>query len=446
MTSGIKNQIGSTGPRTGGTAGSVDGLTAVAMSGGLDSSVAAWLLARRAAEGAHGPVVGLSMLLWDASADPAVETTDGRCCGALDLGDAKRVAQQAGIPHYTLRMDREFRRHVVDPFVDEYLAGRTPSPCVSCNTSIKFDLLLDRARTFGAGRVATGHYARLVDGPAGRELHAAAWPDKDQSYFLFELTQEQLAASLFPLGELSKEEVRELAREAGLVVAEKGESMEICFVVDGIQPFVEREVRLRRGEGRGDRPTASDRGVLPVLPGSGAPVSRPAVAGAAAAGAASAVADVDLDEPAMIVDREGRELGVGSAPYYRYTVGQRRGLGISSSNLPGGGGRLYVLEIDADANRVVVGGGDALMSPGFRGRGLHWINPDLDLSTEDSESHGVEATVKIRSRHPGVPARVRPLPNGGAEIEFAEPQRGVAPGQAAVFYRGSRVLGGCWIG
>jgi len=429
-----------------------DGLTAVAMSGGLDSSVAAWLLARRAAEGAHGPVVGLSMLLWDASADPVVEATNGRCCGALDLGDAKRVAQQAGIPHYTLRMDREFRRHVVDPFVDEYLAGRTPSPCVACNTAIKFDLLLDRARAFGAGQVATGHYARLVDGPAGRELHAAAWPDKDQSYFLFELTQAQLSASLFPLGELSKEEVRELAREAGLVVAEKGESMEICFVADGIQPFVEREVRQRRGEGRGGGPTASDRGVLPVLTESGAPVGRPVVAAGKAAepgggGTATAVAAaVDLDAPAMIVDRDGRELGAGSAPYYRYTVGQRRGLGISSSNLPGGGGRLYVLEIDADANRVVVGGDDALMSPGFRGERLHWINPDLDLAAEDSATHGVEATVKIRSRHPGVPARVRPLPNGGAEVEFAEPQRGVAPGQAAVFYRGSRVLGGCWIG
>lgn len=438
-----------------------DGLTAVAMSGGLDSSVAAWLLARRAAEGgqgaegaavgdqapAAGSIVGLSMLLWDATNDPVVEATNGRCCGALDLGDAKRVAQQAGIPHYTLRMDREFRRHVVDPFVDEYLAGRTPSPCVSCNTSIKFDLLLERARSFGAGRVATGHYARLVDGPAGRELHAAAWPDKDQSYFLFELTQEQLAASLFPLGELSKEEVRELAREAGLVVAEKGESMEICFVADGIQPFVEREVRQRRrSEGRGEERgegTASDRGVLPVLTESGAPVARRAVAVAAADD--SATAEVDLEQPAVIVDREGRELGVGSAPYYRYTVGQRRGLGISSSNLPGGGGRLYVLEIDAGANRVVVGGEDALMTPAFRGRGLHWINPELDLSADDSESHGVEVTVKIRSRHPGVPARVRPLPDGGAEVEFAEPQRGVAPGQAAVFYRGSRVLGGCWI-
>jgi len=390
-------------PAHGGAGRDADGgLTAVAMSGGLDSSVAAWLLARRG----EGPVVGLSMLLWDHSG----EAVHGRCCGALDLGDAKRVAQQAGIPHYTLRMDDDFRRHVVDPFVDEYLAGRTPSPCVACNTAIKFDLLLDRARRFGARRVATGHYARLVDGPAGRELHAAAHADKDQSYFLFELTQEQLTASLFPLGELSKRAVREAAREAGLVVAEKGESMEICFVADGVQPFVEREAR-RRG--------------LPVV-GAG------------------------LDEPAVLVDREGTELGRGSAPYYRYTVGQRRGLGLSSSGLPGedrhGGGRLYVLEIDAAANRVVVGGAGELASRGLLGERLHWINPELDLANGAGEGGAaIEATVKIRSRHPGVACLIRPLPGRRAEVELAEPQRGVAPGQAAVFYRGSRVLGGCWI-
>ena len=279
-------------PAHGGAGRDADGgLTAVAMSGGLDSSVAAWLLARRG----EGPVVGLSMLLWDHSG----EAVHGRCCGALDLGDAKRVAQQAGIPHYTLRMDDDFRRHVVDPFVDEYLAGRTPSPCVACNTSIKFDLLLDRARRFGARRVATGHYARLVDGPAGRELHAAAHADKDQSYFLFELTQEQLAASLFPLGELSKEAVRETAREAGLVVAEKGESMEICFVADGVQPFVEREARRRGlpvvgagarragrpGRPRGPRAGARQRALLP-LHRRPAARARPVVVGAAGGGSA----------------------------------------------------------------------------------------------------------------------------------------------------------------
>jgi len=191
-------------------------LVAVAMSGGLDSSVAAWLLAR---EG--GPVVGLSMLLWDHSATPR----HGRCCGALDLGDARRVAAQAGIQHYTLKMDEEFRREVVDPFVADYLAGRTPSPCVRCNTFVKFDRLIERARRLGATALATGHYARIVDGVEGPELHAAADPAKDQSYFLFELTREQLAFSRFPLGGMSKAEVREIARAAGLAVAEKGESI-----------------------------------------------------------------------------------------------------------------------------------------------------------------------------------------------------------------------------
>jgi tRNA-specific 2-thiouridylase len=355
---------------------------AVAMSGGLDSSVTAWLLAR---EGR--PVVGLSMLLWDHSGVEA----HGRCCGALDLGDARRVAQQAGIPHYTLRMDEEFRQKVVDPFVEDYLAGRTPSPCVRCNTWIKFDLLLARARQLGADRVATGHYARILPGPDGPELHTAVDAGKDQSYYLFELAQEQLAASLFPLGDKTKREVREIAREAGLVVAEKGESMEVCFVSGGVREFVESQV-------------AAD-------------PDRFAGAGA-------------IVEPAVLVDARGEELGAGQ-PYYRYTVGQRRGLGLAAPS------PLYVLAIEPDRNRVVVGPEEDLLAPGLRGERLHWIGPDPDGE--------VEAVVKIRSRHPGVAARIRPLGEGRVEIEFAEPQRGVTPGQAAVFYQGTRVLGGCWI-
>jgi tRNA-specific 2-thiouridylase len=358
------------------------GLTAVAMSGGLDSSVAAWLLARQGV-----PVVGLSMLLWDHSGVEA----HGRCCGALDLGDARRVAQQAGIPHYTLRMDREFRQKVVDPFVEDYLAGRTPSPCVRCNTWVKFDLLLERARRFGAERVATGHYARIVAGADGPELHTAVDAGKDQSYYLFELTAGQLAASLFPLGEMTKHEVRDLAREAGLVVAEKGESMEVCFVAGGVREFVEEQVAADPG-----RYSAS----------------------AALAG------------PAVLVDTAGRELGAGQ-PYYRYTVGQRKGLGLAAPS------PLYVLQIEPEENRVVVGGERDLLAPGLRGGRLHWIGPPA--------TGPVEATVKIRSRHPGVASRIRPLAGGRVEIDFAEPQRGITPGQAAVFYQGTRVLGGCWI-
>jgi tRNA-specific 2-thiouridylase len=356
-------------------------MTAVAMSGGLDSSVTAWLLA-----GQGESVIGLSMLLWDRSA----ERTHGRCCGALDLGDAKRVAQQCGIPHYTLRMDREFMNQVVDPFVQDYLDGRTPSPCIRCNTWVKFDLFLERARQLGATRMATGHYARILASGDGWELHKALDESKDQSYFLFELTQEQLAATRFPLGEMSKERVRDLAREADLVVCEKPESMEICFVSAGIREFVEGRVR-QFPERYSQQPEP---------------------------------------RPSTIVDSAGRQLGEGE-PYYRYTVGQRRGLGVASSE------RLYVLGVEPRENRIVVGGERQLATAGFVGERVHWIGPAIATSGE--------ATVKIRSRHPGVRSEIRQLPDGRVEVEFGAPQAGVTPGQAAVFYQGTRVLGGCWI-
>jgi tRNA-specific 2-thiouridylase len=357
--------------------------TAVAMSGGLDSSVAAALLAR-----AGERVVGLSMLLHDQSA----KVRNGRCCGSLDLADARRVAQQVGIPHYTLRLDSEFERQVIAPFVADYAAGRTPSPCVRCNTFIKFDAFVERARRLGASRIATGHYARIVPGPEGLELHRAADQQKDQSYFLFELDQSQLAAACFPLGGMTKSQVRDEARRQGLVVAEKGESMEICFVDGAIESFL--EARLAREAGTPGNDAAANSG------------------------------------GAEVVDRSGRRLGT-AGPYYRYTVGQRRGLGV------GGGDRLYVLEIQPAEQRVVVGGRDQLRENGLLGERLHWIGPP---PTGD-----VEATVCIRSRHAGVKSRIESLPGRRAAIEFESAQEGVAPGQAAVFYQGDRVLGGCWI-
>jgi tRNA-specific 2-thiouridylase len=351
------------------------------MSGGLDSSVAAWLLTR-----SGEALAGLSMLLWDQSGEPG----QGRCCGALDLADARRVAQQCGLPHYVISMEEEFRRHVVEPYVEDYLAGMTPNPCTQCNTWIKFDFLLARARAIGASHIATGHYARIVETNNGWQLHRANNEEKDQSYYLFELTQEQLEIAKFPLGEMSKDEVRQMARDAGLIVAEKGESMDTCFVSQGVREFVERQVAASP-----DRFDDSSAGV-----------------------------------GATVLDSTGARLGRGE-PYYRYTVGQRKGLGVAA------GERLYVLQVKPEHNAVVVGREHELMAPGLIGERTHWIG--------SKPVEPIEVEVKIRSRHPGITATVSCGPNGEANVEFSEPQRGVAPGQAAVFYQGTRVLGGCWI-
>ena len=343
----------------------------VALSGGVDSSVAAALLAEQGRD-----VVGITLALaGDAS----------RCCSLADAEDARRVAEQLGVRFYVANYRDRFRREVVEAFADEYLAGRTPIPCVACNQRFKFRHLMERASALGAERVATGHYARIErdERSGGWRLLRGLDRGKDQSYYLFDLSQEQLARIEFPLGGLCKPEVRERARALGLRTAEKPESQEICFVPDGDYASVVEAVR----------PGA--------LPGSG-----------------------------EIVDEAGRMLGRHRGIHH-FTVGQRRGLGVSSDR------KLYVKRIDASRNRVVVAGLEALGSSGARLVRVTWI-------AGAAPSEPVRARVQVRYRHEGADALVEPSP-GGARLRFDEPVRAVAPGQAAVFYAGDAVLGGGWI-
>jgi tRNA-specific 2-thiouridylase len=309
-----------------------------------------------------------------------------RCCSLDDADDARRVAAQLGIRFYVANYTREFREEVMLPFADAYLAGRTPLPCATCNTRFKFDHLLARARALGAETVATGHYARIGrDAESGRPtLLAARDAAKDQSYFLFGLAPAQLARARFPLGELDKREVRERARALGLATAAKPESQELCFVPDGDTAGAVEKLRPGRAPGPGD-----------------------------------------------VVDEAGRVLG-RHAGVHRYTVGQRRGLAIAASR------PLYVKALDAARNRVVVGGREALAADAATLSGVSWI-------AGEAPREPIEARVRIRYRHEGAGARVEPTPGGGARVRFAEPVHALAPGQAAVFYVGERVLGGGWI-
>jgi len=365
----------------------------VAMSGGVDSSTVAGLLHR---EGAR--VVGLTMQLWN-QRRLAELAPDGplahRCCSLDDVYDARRVAEHCGFPYYVVNFERQFEAAVIRPFVEEYLAGRTPIPCAQCNTAVKFDELLTTARQIGAERMATGHYARVRRNEAtGRwELWRARDAAKDQSYFLFGLTQEQLARTQFPLGEMTKGEVRELARELRLPVAEKPESQEICFVPSG--DYAQFIAAYLEEQGAAAEETAGE-----------------------------------------IVTKEGEVVGAHSG-VHQFTVGQRRGLGIAS------GEPRYVLRIEPDSRRLVVGSGEELFRDTCEVADLNWI------AFERLEGR-MRAEVKIRHRHEAAAAWIEAADAGDAEalrvrVRFDEVQRAITPGQAAVFYQGERVLGGGWI-
>lgn len=367
------------------------GRIAVAMSGGVDSSTAAVILKQCGYE-----VVGFSMQLWDRRRNPpgASDSRSARCCALEDIDDARRVAARLGIPHYVVNLQREFEEAVVRAFIDDYRRGLTPSPCVLCNSRMKFDRLLRLAELVGATHVATGHYARVYRDPeTGRYiLMKGCDAAKDQSYFLFELKQEQLARALFPLGSLEKAQVRQIAREHGLDVAGKSESQEICFIPDGdYAGFVERHsAEVLCGE-------------------SGA----------------------DAFPPGEIVDLSGRVLGAHSG-IHRYTIGQRRGLGIAR------GKPLYVVGLEAETHRVIVGERAQLVRGSFRVVRPNWVSIARPCGP-------IRAAVRIRSRHREAPAAVRILGDDLWEVVFDTPQAAVTPGQAAVFYDGERVLGGGWI-
>jgi tRNA-specific 2-thiouridylase len=341
----------------------------VAMSGGVDSSVVAALAARSGAE-----TIGVTLQLYDHGA--AAGTRSRTCCAGQDIFDAKAVAARLGIAHHVFDYESRFRESVIERFADEYARGRTPIPCISCNQGVKFTDLLSFARELGADCLATGHYVRRAPGPDGPELRRAADPARDQSYFLFATTRDQLDYLRFPLGDLPKPAVREIARELALVVADKPDSQDICFVPDGNYARLVKKVR----------PEA-------------------AVAG-------------------EIVDRAGRVLGTHGGLIH-FTVGQRRGLEIGGQPEP-----LYVLRLEPETQRVIVGPKRALAVRAARLSGVNWLG--------ESQNEGL--TVKVRSL-----ARPAPASFDGETVRFDAPEYGVSPGQAAVLYEGDRVLGGGWI-
>jgi tRNA-specific 2-thiouridylase len=344
-----------------------------AMSGGVDSSVAAALASRAGYE-----VVGVTLQLYSASA----AKRKGACCAGQDIHDARRVAEALGIAHYVLDYEQRFRERVIADFAASYAKGETPIPCVRCNERVKFADLMVTARELGAEALITGHYVQRLAGANGAELHSAADPNRDQSYFLFATTPEQLSYLRFPLGHMAKREVRALAAELGLGVAEKPDSQDICFVPDGDYAAVVEKLRP------------------------------------------------DAARPGEIVDLDGRPLGRHEGVIH-FTIGQRKGLGLSGNAEP-----LFVLGLDAASARVTVGPRAALATRHVHLREVNWLAP---------AAAPFDCAVKVRSTRPPVSARVTPLSNNRADVELLAPEESVAPGQGCVFYDGSRVLGGGWI-
>lgn len=363
---------------------------AVAMSGGVDSSAAAAILQRQGHD-----LIGFTMQLWNQrrglSVDENGDPLPSRCCSLDDVYDARRVAEELGFPFYVLNLERDFERDVVQPFIASYLNGETPIPCVSCNSRLKFASLDRLAASLGCEKVATGHYARVEYDPTTNRyrLLRGRNPQKDQSYFLWELTQDQLSRALFPLGEMSKPEVREVARRHSLAVAEKQESQEICFVPDGdYAGFIDRYLDA---EGATDRkPHEGD-----------------------------------------LVDSSGRVMGRHGG-IHRYTIGQRRGIGIAAER------PLYVISTDVAKNRVVVGSQEELLSREFTAAGVNWV-------AFDKLSQPVRADARVRYRHEAAPATITPAEKLRVSVRFDDPQRAITAGQATVFYRGDEVVGGGWI-
>jgi len=344
-----------------------------AMSGGVDSSVTAALLQHQGYN-----VIGITLQLYSAAAPKR----KGACCAGQDIYDARRVAERLGIAHYVLDYEQRFKQRVMADFAQSYGRGETPIPCVRCNERVKFADLMETARELGAAALATGHYVRRIDGAHGAELHRAVDESRDQSYFLFATTPAQLSYLRFPLGGMAKADVRAVAAELGLGVAEKPDSQDICFVPDGDYSRVVEKLEPR------------------------------------------------VAKPGDIVDLAGKVIG-SHAGVHRFTVGQRKGLGLSGNADP-----FFVVALDAANARVVVGPREALRARTILLREVNWLS---------QATGSFDCTVKVRSQRPPVPARVTPLADRGAMVELLAPEESVAPGQACVFFEGSRVLGGGWI-